>query len=185
MKIQVIANPRALRHFLREGGVIAYPTESCYGLGCDPRNARAVQKLLRLKRRPKHKGLLIVAADLPQVQRFIQPPSATQVATLDAHWPGPYTFLFPVSARAPKAVSGRHRSLGIRVSAHPTVAALTAALGPLTSSSANIAGARPAKTAAAAQRVFGGAVRLIPGRIGKRKSPSRIIDLLSGKTLRA
>lgn len=180
-----LPSPRALRHYLKKGGVIAYPTESCYGLGCDPRNRRAVQKLLRLKRRPQHKGLLLVAADLNQVRHFIHGPSAEQKAILAKHWPGPYTFLFPMRAHAPKNVSGKHKSLGVRVSAHPTVQALTTALGPLTSSSANRAGARALKTAAAVQRVFGATVRVIPGRIGKHKRPSRIIDLSSGTTLRS
>lgn len=181
---QHIANVAALRRYLQRGGVIAYPTESCFGLGCDPRNLQAVQRLLRLKRRPKHKGLLVVAARLQQVARLVYPPTAQQATILEKHWPGPYTFLFKAKAGAPKSVTGRHRSLGVRVSAHPTVAALTASLGPLTSSSANLAGARALKTAAAVRRTFGSRVRVVPGRIGKRKSPSQIIDLNSGKTIR-
>lgn len=181
---QHLANVAALRHYLQRGGVIAYPTESCYGLGCDPRNRRAVQRLLRLKRRPRHKGLLVVAAELAQVARFVHPPTPGQAEILEKHWPGPYTFLFSAKPYIPKSVTGRHHSLGVRVSAHPTVQALTASLGPLTSSSANLAGARALKTAAAVSRTFGSRVRVIPGRIGKRKTPSRIIDLNSGKTLR-
>lgn len=173
-----------LRAYLKRGGVIAYPTESCYGLGCDPRNRVAVQKILRLKRRPWTKGLILVAADLKQIARLILPVSTVERATLDRHWPGPYTFLLPASSRAPKSVIGRHKSLAVRISAHPAVAQLTRALGPLVSTSANVSGAKPIKTYAEAQRAFGQAVWVLPGQIGKRRAPSAIIDLQSGKKLR-
>ena len=114
-----------LRAYLKHGGVIAYPTESCFGLGCDPHNRAAVQKILRLKHRPWHKGLILAAANLRQVRRYIQPLSLAQQHTLSQYWPGPYTFLLPISKRAPKCVTGKHRSLAVRVSAHPEVARLT------------------------------------------------------------
>jgi len=173
-----------LRAYLKHGGVIAYPTESCYGLGCDPRNRAAVQKILRLKHRPWQKGLILVAASLRQVQRFVQPLSSAQQSTLNQHWPGPYTFLLPTSRRAPKQVSGKHRTLAVRVSAHPQVARLTKMFGPLVSTSANVAGGKPLTRADAVQRAFGTAVRVLPGRIGKHKKPSVIIDLESGNKLR-
>ena len=177
-------NLNALRAHLKRGGVIAYPTEFCYGLGCDPRNRRAVHKILRLKHRPAHKGLILVAANLVQVRRFILAPSAAQTATLNQYWPGPYTFLLPASRHAPKLVSGRHTSIALRVSAHPLVARLTRALGPLVSTSANVAGAKPLKSYAEVLRIFGASVRVLPGYVGKSKSPSAIIDLKSGKKLR-
>ena len=173
-----------LRAYLQRGGVIAYPTESCFGLGCDPRNRAAVRKILRLKHRPWHKGLIVVAADLGQVQRFIQPLDKHQKITLGLHWPGPYTFLLPISAQAPKHVTGRHSTLAVRVSAHLDVTRLTRMLGPLVSTSANIAGLKPLTRAADVRRVFGGKVLVLPGRVGKRKQPSAIIDLQSGTQLR-
>jgi len=178
------AKPIFLRAYLKRGGVIAYPTESCYGLGCDPRNRVAVQKILRLKRRPWSKGLILVAANLQQITRFILPVNAAERAMLDQYWPGPYTFLLPASSRAPKLLTGKHNSLAVRISAHPDVARLTRALGPLVSTSANVSGAKPIKTYAEAQRAFGEAVWVLPGRIGKRRAPSAIIDLQSGKKLR-
>lgn len=173
-----------LRAYLKHGGVIAYPTESCFGLGCDPRNRAAVQKILRLKHRPWHKGLILVAANLRQVRRYIQPLSPAQQQTLNQRWPGPYTFLLPISRRAPKLVTGKHSSLALRVSAHPEVARLTRLLGPLVSTSANVAGGKPLTRATDVRRAFGAAVRVLPGRVGKHKKPSVIIDLQTGKTLR-
>lgn len=177
-------NLNALRTHLKRGGVIAYPTESCYGLGCDPRKRAAVKKILRLKRRSWTKGLILATADLQQIARFILPISVAERATLNQYWPGPYTFLLPASNRAPKLLIGKHKSLAVRVSAHPEVALLTRALGPLVSTSANVSGAKPIKTYAEAQRAFGQQVWVLPGRIGKRKTPSVIIDLQSGKKLR-
>lgn len=173
-----------LRAHLQRGGVIAYPTESCYGLGCDPRNRRAVQKILRLKHRPWHKGLILVAANLAQVRHFIQPLTDAQRATLNNYWPGPYTFLLPASKRAPRLVIGKHTSLALRVSAHPLVARLTQAFGPLVSTSANVAGAKALTRYAEVVRAFGAEAWVLPGRVGNRKTPSVIIDLPSGKKLR-
>lgn len=72
---------RQARLAVASAGVLAYPTESCFGLGCDPRQRPALQKVLALKRRPKAKGMLLIASDLAQILPFIQPPSATT-------WPG-------------------------------------------------------------------------------------------------
>ncbi len=173
-----------LRAYLKHGGVIAYPTESCFGLGCDPRNRRAVQKILRLKQRPWYKGLIVVAANLGQVQRFIQPLDTVQKETLNRYWPGPFTFLLPRSTRASKCVTGRHKTLAVRVSAHPEVACMTRLLGPLISTSANITGQKSLTRGADVRRIFGTAVRVLPGRVGRRKQPSVIIDLQSGVKLR-
>jgi L-threonylcarbamoyladenylate synthase len=173
-----------LRAYLKRGGVIAYPTESCFGLGCDPCNRAAVQKILRLKQRPWRKGLILVVASLRQVRRYLQPISPAQQQTLSRHWPGPYTFLLPVTRHAPRLVTGRHQSLALRVSAHPEVARLTRTFGPLVSTSANVAGGKALKRAAEVQRAFGAAVRVLPGRVGKHRKPSVIIDLQSGTKLR-
>lgn len=173
-----------LRAHLQRGGVIAYPTESCYGLGCDPRKRRAVQKILRLKHRSWRKGLILVAANLAQARHFIQPLSDAQRATVNKHWPGPYTFLLPAAKRAPRLLIGKHSSLALRVSAHPLVAQLTQAFGPLVSTSANVAGAKPLTRYADVVGAFGTEAWVLPGRVGKRKTPSVIIDLQSGKKLR-
>lgn len=174
-----------LRSHLKSGGVIAYPTESCYGLGCDPRNARAVRLLLRLKRRPQHKGLILIGADFSQLQRFVAPLSAEQRQRLAATWPGPHTWLLPTSARTPRWLRGRHETLAVRVTAHPEAAGLCRALRmALVSTSANLGGRKPAKTYAACVRAFGSAVLTIPGQVGKRKAPSTIQDLASGRIVR-
>jgi L-threonylcarbamoyladenylate synthase len=177
---------RALRRHLRSGGAIAYATESCFGLGCDPRDPRGVARVLALKGRQRAKGLILIASDPRQLRPYLAPVSADAQARLDAAWPGPVTFLVPASRVAPPWIVGRHRRVAVRVTAHPDAVALCAALNmALVSTSANRAGARPARTYSECLRRFGNGARVVPGRVGRRRRPSTIIDLETGRILRA
>lgn len=173
---------RRLRSYLKSGGVIAYATESCFGFGCDPANRRAVQRILKLKARPQRKGLILIAAEVGQFRRFLEPLPASLLARLEDWWPGPNTLLLPAAKRCPRDLRGGHDKLAVRVTAHRQAAGLCHALGmALVSTSANLAGKRALKTAAACRRAFGLRVRVLPGRIGWHKRPSRIIDPGSGE----
>ncbi|WP_171013522.1 L-threonylcarbamoyladenylate synthase [Chitinivorax sp. B] len=175
----------AMRRQIRQGGVIAYATESCYGLGCDPRQWRAVQRVIRLKRRPAHKGLIMIAASFEQLAPFVQSPTAAERALLDRFWPGPYTFIMRASRRAHRLLTGRHGTIAVRVTAHPGAAGVCRALGTaLVSTSANLAGQVSLKSARACHRAFGKRVHVVAGQTGRRKKPSTIIDLRTGKVLR-
>lgn len=175
----------AVRKHVRRGGVIAYATESCFGLGCDPHNIKAIKKILRMKRRPWHKGLIVVASEPAQLRRLVAPLTPEQQAFTQQYWPGPYTFLLPRAPRTPHALAGRHRKLAARISAHPDVQRLCSALDmALVSTSANRAGFKSIKTERECARQFGSRVMVLPGRIGKRKRPSVIMDIETGKTLR-
>lgn len=128
---------------LQQGGVIAYPTEAVWGLGCDPFNERAVHRLLAIKQRPIEKGLILIAAELDQLRPcldFAALPTE-RLGEVLASWPGPHTWVMPVSGQAPAWITGTHTRLAVRVSAHPTVVALCRAFGgPLVSTSANLSG---------------------------------------------
>lgn len=164
--------------------VIAYPTESCYGLGCDPRSRRAVLRILRLKRRPQAKGLILIAADPQQLQPFVQA-AALQQAVQSGHWPGPVTLLLPASETCPVWVRGRHATVAVRHTAHPPAARLCRRLGTaLVSTSANRSGQRALKRARQVLRAFGTQVRVIRGNIGRARRPSIIKDLATGRILR-
>lgn len=177
---------RRLRAWLRRGGVIAYATESCYGLGCDPRNARAVGRILGLKQRPRAKGLILIGSDFSQFRRFLAPQPASLAGRFREWWPGPNTLLLPVSRRCPPWLRGRHDKLAVRVTAHAETARLCHALGmALVSTSANRGGRRPLKTAAACRVAFGRDIRVLPGRVGRRRTPSTILDPRSGAVVRA
>jgi L-threonylcarbamoyladenylate synthase len=175
----------AIRTHLKRGGVIAYATESCYGLGCDPRNYRAVQRLLALKERPQGKGLILIADDACRFSPFLTPLDAAQQTALARYWPGPFTFLLPTAPHSPRWLTGHHQRIALRVTAHPDAARLCHLLGmALVSTSANRSGRRPAKTFASCRKAFGNSVLVIPGKIGRRKGPSTIMDFISGKIVR-
>jgi L-threonylcarbamoyladenylate synthase len=174
-----------LRAHLARGGLIAYPTESCYGLGCDPRNPRALKRLVRLKGRDAGKGLLLIADRLKRLQPFMRPLNPTDRARVNRSWPGPVTWVVPASPACPRLLTGGRPTVAVRVTAHPDAARLCRELGmALVSTSANTSGKKPAQSAAECRRIFGARVRTIAGRIGQRRRPSTLIDLATGTILR-
>ncbi len=172
---------------LRHGGVMAYPTEAVWGLGCDPFQADAVERLLLLKQRPLEKGLILVAAGMDQLRPLLRPLSRAQRAELQLSWPGPTTWLIPdLDNSIPFWIKGQYASIAVRVSAHPQVVALSRAFGgPLVSTSANLAGDLAARSATEVRAAFGHELDyLLPGTLGGQDQPSTIRDLCSGAILR-
>lgn len=170
---------------LPPGDVIAYPTESCYGLGCAPTDVRGLKRLLAVKGRSAAKGLLLIAANWAQLKPYVADLAPVQLAQIQRSWPGPVTWVVPASRRCPALLTGGRTTVAVRVTAHPGAADLCRELGTaLVSTSANPSGKKPAKTAAQCRRMFGARVRVLPGRIGTRRRPSTLIDLASGCVLR-
>ena len=169
------------------GGVIAYPTEAVYGLGCDPRNGAAVLRLLELKNRPLDKGLILIAAEFEALQPYLAPINATTRAKLQRSWPGPVTWVLPTRPEIPFWLCGKHASLAVRVTAHPLTAALCHACGGvLVSTSANISHRPPARSALAVRRNFGAGIDyVLSGALGGRDKPTPIYDAASGRVVRA
>lgn len=177
--------PRSLAAYLKRGGIIAYPTESCYGFGCDPRNRRAVQRILRLKQRPQRKGLILIASDYRQVARYLQPLTSAEQARLRQNGAQAVTNLMPVKPSCPRWLRGAHDTLAVRLTAHPFAKRLCRSAGSaLVSTSANLGGRRATKTYAECQRQFGKKVWVLPGRVGKRKRPSTIRAWLGDRIVR-
>lgn len=174
-----------IRAHLKQGGVIAYPTESCYGLGCDPRNRRAVMKLLRLKSRPQYKGLILIGSDFIQLSPYAAPLTQAQIRKLVPSWPGPVTWLLPVANNTPPWLRGRHKSIAVRVTAHSLAARLCQGLNmALVSTSANRSGLKPARNYRACIKAFGHEALVLPGLIGRCRRPSTIMDIVSGARIR-
>lgn len=171
---------------LRAGQVIAYPTEAVWGLGCDPYDEAAVRRLFALKGRSEAKGLILIAADIAQIEPWLAALTPAQREAAHATWPGPYTWVVPAPA-APRWLRGDHDSLAVRVSAHPGVQALCRAWGgPLVSTSANRSGEPPLADAEALREAFGeGLGFILPGALGGDAKPSEIRDAVSGAVLRA
>jgi L-threonylcarbamoyladenylate synthase len=168
------------------GGVIACPTEAVWGLSCDPADAAAVKRLLALKKRPLHKGLILVASCEQQLDFLLQPLSGSQRQVLSDSWPGPTTWLIPHLQRVPRWVVGDHDTVAVRVSSHQVVSALCSAWGgPLVSTSANRTGGRPAREAFQVRSIFGTQLDyILPGSLGSAQRPTAIRDLSSGESIR-
>ena len=171
---------------LNRGGVIAYPTEAVYGLGCRADDRAATERICALKGRPVEQGVIVLIRDLDQLGNWILPLNGQQRDKLEEAWPGPVTWLVPASEHCPAWLKGRHRSLAIRQSAHPLCRDLCQALDtPLVSTSANRSGQSPALTAAEARAMFGDQVDLIiDAPLGDSARPSTIRDLLTGNRMR-
>lgn len=175
----------SLSVFLHHGGVIAYPTESCFGLGCDPMNRISVENISRLKGRNASKGLILIAANRQQLRPYVTRHSIGQ-AWKAGRWPGPVTWALPASKNCPDWLSGGRGTVAVRITAHHGAAQLCRqACMALVSTSANRSGHKAAKTANQCRRIFGARIRVIEGRIGARKRPSTLIDFATGKILRA
>lgn len=170
---------------LKRDGIIAYPTEAVYGLGCDPHNETAVLKLLALKQRDVNKGLLLIAADFQQIVHYLAPVTSSQLqAALDS-WPGPFTWVFPATSHVPAWIRGNHDTVAVRVTAHPIAKQLCQLFGPLVSTSANIQHQAPAMSAEQVQAIFPTGVDVIvPGELGGETKPTQIRDVITGKVLR-
>jgi L-threonylcarbamoyladenylate synthase len=177
---------RAAVQALRMGGVIAYPTEAVWGLGCEPMNERAVERILSLKRRDWRKGLILIASDFAQLEPYVRLPSRNAIKRAQATWPGPATWVFPAAPEAPLWVTGDHDSIAVRVTAHPVAAALcTAYGGAVVSTSANRSGLEPARSASELRRQFpSGIDYVVPGATGGLARPTPIRHVASGMLLR-
>jgi len=183
------ADTDAAARLLRGGGVLAYPTEAVYGLGCDPHDHDAFERLFALKQRPPTQGVLLIAADFAQVARYIDLTAVPGdvLRQVQASWPGPHTWIFPRSAAVPAWVAGSHAGIALRVTAHEPAAALCRAFGgALVSTSANPHGQAPARMAKTVTDYFGDALEgLLEAPLGGQTRPTVIRDALTGAIIRA
>ena len=145
-----------------------------------------MQRLLKLKQRPQHKGLILIAASYRQVARYLEPLSRDQQQQLHHAGAQAITYLMPSLETTPRWLRGSHDTLAVRLTAHPQAAQLCRSVNSaLVSTSANRSGQRSAKTYAQCQRLFGRKVWVLPGQIGKRKKPSTIRMWGDGKIIRS
>jgi L-threonylcarbamoyladenylate synthase len=174
-----------LHRFLKRGGIIAYATESCFGLGCDPNHPQALKKLIKLKQRDASKGMIVIGAHLKQLLPLCNNLNPTHIAKLKATWPAPHTFIVKASDQCEYSLTGGKDTIALRVPAHAGARDLCQLAGmAIVSTSANLSGQKSIKTYLAAYRKFAGRVWVMPGKIGHYKKPSTIQDLQTGKILR-
>lgn len=172
---------RAAR-ILKNGGIVAYATEYCFGFGCDPMSHAAVRRLLRIKRRPRAKGLIVIAADIAQLAPYVDDIPAHVLAT----WPGPHTWLLEARADVPRWITGDHSRIALRVTAQPQAAALCRAAGmAIVSTSANRSGDAPVRRSRDAVHRFKSEVDyVLPGMVGDAPAPTPIRDAATGELIR-
>ncbi len=172
---------------LHRGGVIAYPTEGAWGLGCEPSDEVAVQRLLDLKRRERDKGLILVAGNQVQFDWLLHDLPESQRHRLTLSWPGAVTWLVPHHGRVPDWIRGAHDKVALRVSAHPLVRNLCLAHGgPLVSTSANPAGSQAPVQQYQVRRYFAEHLDyILPGQVQQPHRASVIRDLESDRVIRA
>lgn len=175
----------AIRH-VADGGVIAYPTDTVYGLGCNPFNGAAVLHLLSLKQRSATHGVILVGSSLQQFRPFLQPLSKTTVQRISRPCKTPVTWVLPCLPDTPVWLTGQHDTLAIRVTDHPVAAALCEQWGgPLVSTSANVHGHPPATSPLRVRMIFNEQLDyIVHDPVGATNQPSTIRDGLTGEVLR-
>ena len=170
---------------IKQGEVIAYPTEAVFGLGCDPFNEQAVKQLFHVKHRPYEKGVILIAADVEQIRDMVELEGQPWQQQVETSWPGPITWVLPTKTSLPDWITGGRDSVAIRVSNHPTVQALCLAYGgPIVSTSANISGQEPTRTYAEVSRQFASSVYCIDAEVGNLDKPTQIWDAVTNQQLR-
>lgn len=182
----MVGDTRNAAATLNAGGIIAYPTEAVFGLGCDPQNTQALKRLLALKKRPVDKGLILIAASIDQLQTYIQPFSPEELSQVSSTWPGAVTWVVPVKEGVSDLVTGKRDTIAVRVTNHPVAAQLCRDFGgAITSTSANQSGQSPARTVADVQAQFGDQLDcIVEGQTGGRGEPTTIRDIKTGALLR-
>ncbi|PJD90619.1 MAG: threonylcarbamoyl-AMP synthase [Legionella sp.] len=166
------------------GHVFAYPTEAVYGLGCDMFHQPAVERILALKDRPMHKGLIVLIAEWSQLFPLIGDVPLSKLDAIKETWPGPTTWVFPKSSLVPVWVSGEHPTIAIRMTAHP-IARQLCERGPIVSTSANPQGQEPARSLASLDHMFPvGLDGVVMGALGVELQPSSIFDALTHQQFR-
>lgn len=165
--------------------MIAYPTDTVYGLGCDPKNKEAVQRLLEIKQRPVNMGLILLGASLDGVEKWLDI-NREQKEVIENEHAVPTTYLVPKTEYAPSWITGKHDSIAIRVTQENPVPFIHSVLGsPIVSTSANFHGGPELKSYVKAQSVLSGIVDLIlEGPSSANAKPSRIIDILTNEVIR-
>jgi L-threonylcarbamoyladenylate synthase len=153
---------RAAGALVEAGGLVAFPTESFYGLGADALDAAAIARVFEVKGRPERKPLLVLVDSLDMVTGLAAGIPDGARALMERHWPGALTLVLEASARVPAGLTGGTGTIGVRMPGHAVARALVAAAArPITAPSANPSAAPAPLTAAAVRDYFDGRVELI------------------------
>lgn len=175
---QTVESYSQIATVIANGGIIAFRTDTFYGLGADPFNSEAVKKIKQLKCGEGDKPILIVISDREQVGRFISEPSHTFDLLARSFWPGPLTLIGKAVPEVSEEITASTQTIGLRLPGDGDVCSLVRVCGgALTATSANPSHREPARTAQEVRSYFGDAVDLIvDGGDAKVDQPSTVVD---------
>lgn len=182
-RIDIAAGAR----LIRQGAVVAYPTEACFGIGCDPLDRSAVLRIARIKHRPRGMSMILIADCVEKLLPYIALRNESVLDDPLASWPGPYTWILPASSRMPASLQVASNTVAVRVTAHAGAAHLSRAAGrAIVSTSANRHGQAPIREYGRILRCLGSAVDfVVRGPLGGQRNPTQIKDAVSGRVLRS
>ena len=165
------------------GGVIAFPTDTVYGLSCSLMDPSAVEFVYRLKKRPAHLSVIALIPDIEAVDPLVEGVPEVADALMRRFWPGPLSIIFRASPLVPLRVRGERGTVALRVPRHPLCLALLEAVGaPLVSSSANLSGQPPCADVVEIVKVFGNQIDVIlDGGRSVESVPSTVVDVSEGR----
>lgn len=170
---------RAAAAILRNGGIVVYPTETVYGIGCDPLNSGACSRVQLLKGRRSSKPFILIADSYDRIEQFAGPLDTVPQQLARVFWPGPLTMVLRPVKQLPEHLTGPSGGVAFRVTSHPVAALLSREFGmPVVSTSANMTSKEPVMTFDEAVRLFGGHADIILENSGPMAGePSTVIDL--------
>ena len=167
---------------LKDGEVVAYPTEGVWGIGCDPSNEEALKKLISLKKRSKGKGFIIIGSKLLHFKKYAE--VEVNKTKLMSKWPGPHTWIVPALEISP-LLSGGKETIALRLSQHKeTVNICNEFGGAIVSTSANKEGQKTPLDPEGIKEIFPG-IKVMKGELGGLNKPSTIEDLFTGEVIRS
>ncbi|MCP3887343.1 MAG: threonylcarbamoyl-AMP synthase [Desulfobulbaceae bacterium] len=169
--------------YLRQGKIVAFPTETYYGLGVDPGNDGALARLFSLKQRQADKPLLLLIKNRNQLDSLVSHVPSQYPELMDRYWPGPLTLIFPAHQSLNSKLTANTNTVGIRISPHPVASSLVQHVGmPITATSCNISGYSPAKSAEEVLRIFGeGVDYILDGGVTEAGFSSTIMTISEGR----
>jgi len=180
----LVKNNRLFR-YLKSGGIIIYPTESSFGIGCDPSNLTAIKKIMVIKKRNANKNFILISASIKNTKKYILQLTGTELKKANKKWPGPHTWIMRSQNNCPKWLK-KNDKVALRLPSFKPCQDLCASLGiALISTSANISGKKSLKKYRDVCRLFYNKSKIMKGRIGYSKKPSTIQDLQTGKIIRS
>jgi L-threonylcarbamoyladenylate synthase len=164
---------------LKTKGLVAFPTETFYGLGADALAPEAVRRVFEVKGRPRGKPVLVLVASVSMAESLVVEIPSQARALINRHWPGPLTLVLRARREIESAVTAGTGTIGIRMPGHPVALALVQAAGtPLTAPSANLSGASPPTTAGEVLEVFDGKIEVVlDGGPTPGGPPSTVVDM--------